>query len=129
MTQSGQAVQGSPDRHTWRPVEVPTPANGLWLKWEQIGDEVEGEWQGMSIGKFGEVGTVLTASGPKKFSLPVTLARQLRRVPEGTPTLISFVGEAQTKSGGTVKLFSVLVPPDVALLEPEREVDTEDARF
>jgi hypothetical protein len=129
MTQSKRVVQGTPDRRTWQAVDAPGPANGLWLKWETIGDEVDGEWRGISTGKFGEIGTVATTLGPKNFSLPISLARQVRRVPVGAPILISFTGEMPTKSGGSVKIFSVLVPPDIKLLEVKAsEPDPENDR-
>ena len=64
--------------------------------------------------------------------MPLTLARQLRRVPVGADVHIAFVGETPTKkAGGTVKLFSVRVPPDVTLLESEDVPlgESEDASF
>ena len=126
MAQQGAAGQGGPDRRTWQAVTAPAPANGLWLKWKQIGDTVEGEFEGIAPSKLGgDVGTVLTALGPKKFSLPVSLARQLRQVPEGAPIVISYVAEQPTASGGTVKLFSVLVPSDVKLLEVEKAEESD----
>ena len=50
----------------------------------------------------------------------MNLDRQLRRVPVSVPILISFTGETPTKAGGSVKIFSVLVPPNVKLLEVEK---------
>ena len=58
------------------------------------------------------------------FSLPIDLARQLRKIPTDTEVRIAFVAEEETKTGGTFKRFTVAVRKGTPLLADPDTVPT-----
>jgi len=86
---------------------------GDWYKWENEGQELEGEWQGI-IGHSGQYdtpnGQINTADGPVKFGCPTGLANQVRNIPTGVEIKIKYVGmKLNPSSKRNFKSFDIWV--------------------
>ena len=88
---------------------------GQFHKWEALGDELEGVWQGSHEGRFGPLGTVETAAGLVTFPLHAALLERLRLVREGAEVLIRYTGKQTSKAGRIFKAFEVFVAGEDAL--------------
>jgi hypothetical protein len=79
-------------------------------------------------GKFSPVGGVETDHGKVLFSLPLQLARLLKRVPPDSQVGVRYVSEDLTASGNTFKTFNVDVRRGTALLDvPEADAPADAA--
>jgi hypothetical protein len=101
-------AQARPPEQPWVPVDgspAPTrpPSSGTFLKWDVTGREVAGIYLGTFEGKFGPVGGVETDHGKVLFSLPLQLARLLKRVPPDSQVRVRCVSEDLTASGNTFR--------------------------
>lgn len=81
---------------------------GSFIKWVDIGQSLEGVWQGQHDGKFGPLGTIKTKDGEKIFPLHTGLLNQVEEIAEGTEVKIEYLGlKNNKKSGRDFKDFAV----------------------
>jgi hypothetical protein len=81
---------------------------GTFFKWDTPGQSLEGLWQGQREGKFGQLGTISTASGNVTFPLHTALEMLLDGMPDGTLVRIVFTGkQMNARSGREFKAFDV----------------------
>ena len=97
----------------WRQV-----GQGQFQKWETPGLELEGTWQGIHEGRFGQLGTLETADGRFTFPLPVALRDRLAQVRSGTLVLVRYTGLQTSNAGRTFKGFQVFVAEQDGWGEP-----------
>ena len=95
----------------WRQV-----GQGQFQKWETLGQELEGTWQGQHDGLFGPLGTLETAEGRITFPLHAALLERLKLVREGAEVLIRYTGKQTSKAGRLFKAFEVYVADEPALI-------------
>ena len=88
----------------WRQI-----GHGQFHKWEALGDELEGAWQGTHEGRFGPLGTVETAMGLVTFPLHAALLARLTGVTVGTEVRIRYIGPQTSRAGRLFKGFEVFV--------------------
>src|SRR5713101_254792 len=88
----------------WRQI-----GQGQFHKWEALGDELEGAWQGTQEGRFGPLGTVETVAGLVTFPLHAALLSRLSSVRVGTEVRIRYTGPQTSKAGRLFKGFEVFV--------------------
>jgi hypothetical protein len=88
----------------WRQI-----GQGQFHKWEALGDELEGTWQGTHEGRFGPLGTVETAAGLVTFPLHAALLARLTGVAVGTDVRIRYTGPQTSRAGRLFKGFEVFV--------------------
>ena len=88
----------------WRQI-----GQGQFHKWEALGDELEGTWQGTQEGRFGPLGTVVTAAGLMTFPLHAALLARLAGVAVGTEVRIRYTGPQTSRAGRLFKGFEVFV--------------------
>jgi hypothetical protein len=98
----------------WREV-----GQGRFHKWETPGEELEGRWHGSHDGRYGPLGTVLTAQGLLTFPLHAALFDRLKRVQQGEDVLIRYTGKQTSNAGRVFKAFEVYVAGDDTLLDHE----------
>ena len=89
----------------WRQI-----GHGQFHKWEALGDELEGAWQGTHEGRFGPLGTLETAVGLVTFPLHAALLARLTGVAVGTEVRIRYTGPQTSRAGRLFKGFEVFVP-------------------
>ena len=85
----------------WRQI-----GQGQFHKWESLGDELEGVWQGTQEGRFGPLGTVETVAGLVTFPLHAALLARLTGVAVGTEVRIRYTGPQTSR---LFKAFEVFV--------------------
>ncbi len=95
----------------------PVGGVGNFQKWDEVGQEIEGIWRGVSAGKFGEVGTLETEAGLVQFSLTAVLKDRLGKVRVGGQVCIEYTGEARSKAGTKFKTFDVGLLDEADLLK------------
>lgn len=106
---------------------------GAYMKWQTEGQELAGEWRGLSAGKPAPdgkatiVGTVDTADGPVRFSATSVLQTKLGRIREGFTVYIQFLGSVKGKSGVSYKNFRVEVDDAEALAPEPKDPHADDA--
>jgi hypothetical protein len=88
----------------WRQI-----GQGQFHKWESLGDELEGVWQGTQEGRFGPLGTVETVAGLVTFPLHAALLARLSGVAVGTDVRIRYTGPQTSRAGRLFKGFEVFV--------------------
>jgi hypothetical protein len=88
----------------WRQI-----GQGQFHKWETLGDELEGAWQGSHVGRYGPLGTVETSAGFLTFPLHTALVQRLQHVRIGADVLIRYTGPQTSKAGRLFKGFEVFV--------------------
>jgi hypothetical protein len=88
----------------WRQI-----GQGQFHKWETLGDELEGAWQGTHEGRFGPLGTVETVAGLVTFPLHAALLARLTGVAVGTDVRIRYTGPQTSRAGRLFKGFEVFV--------------------
>jgi hypothetical protein len=88
----------------WRQI-----GQGQFHKWEALGDELEGAWQGTHEGRFGPLGTVETRAGLVTFPLHAALLARLTGVAVGTEVRIRYTGPQTSRAGRLFKGFEVFV--------------------
>jgi hypothetical protein len=88
----------------WRQI-----GQGNFHKWEALGDELEGAWQGTHEGRFGPLGTLETESGLVTFPLHAASLARLSSVRVGTELRIRYTGPQTSKAGRLFKGFEVFV--------------------
>ena len=88
----------------WRQI-----GQGQFHKWETLGDELEGAWQGSHEGRYGPLGTLATAAGLLTFPLHAALVQRLQHVRVGADVLIRYTGPQTSKAGRLFKGFEVFV--------------------
>ena len=88
----------------WRQI-----GQGQFHKWEALGDELEGAWQGTHEGRFGPLGTVETAAGLVTFPLHAALHVRLAGIAVGTDVRIRYTGPQTSRAGRLFKGFEVFV--------------------
>ena len=96
---------------------------GEFYKFTEVGQTLEGTWQGTRAGKFGENGTVDTPTGIHIFSLNAAL-KDLIGVPKGTGVKIVYMGKETAKNGNEFKAYKVFVEED-----ENGEATTDEAPF
>lgn len=82
---------------------------GGFFKWVDIGQSIEGIWEGQHDGKFGPMGNVREASGTSRaFPLHTGLLNQMEDIAEGTEVKIVYMGTRNNpKTGRNYKSFEV----------------------
>ncbi len=88
----------------WRQIR-----QGQFHKWEALGDELEGAWQGTHEGRFGPLGTLETVAGLVTFPLHAALLSRLSSVRVGTEIRIRYTGPQTSRAGRLFKGFDVFV--------------------
>ena len=88
----------------WRQI-----GQGQFHKWENLGDELEGTWQGSHDGRFGPLGTLETAAGLRTFPLHAALLERLKYVRIGAEVRIHYTGPQTSRAGRLFKGFEVFV--------------------
>ncbi len=88
----------------WRQI-----GQGQFHKWETVGDELEGAWQGSHEGRYGPLGTLATAAGLLTFPLHAALVQRLQHICIGADVLIRYTGPQTSKAGRLFKGFEVFV--------------------
>ena len=88
----------------WRQI-----GQGQFHKWEVLGDELEGAWQGTHEGRFGPLGTLETVAGLVTFPLHAALLARLNGVAVGTEVRIRYTGPQTSRAGRLFKGFDVFV--------------------
>jgi hypothetical protein len=88
----------------WRQI-----GRGQFHKWEALGDELEGAWQGTREGRFGPLGTLETVAGLVTFPLHAALLSRLSSVRVGTEVRIRYTGPQTSRAGRLFKGFEVFV--------------------
>lgn len=111
---------------------VPVGGEGDWIKWDQPGQVLEGEYRGMAPGKTapdGKVmsyGTIDTADGVKRFSVTAVLKTRLEQVREGSGVFIEFLGKKRGQGGAEYKDFFVGVDKAENLVVPKEAAEPEE---
>ena len=91
--------------------------SGNIIKWDTMGQVVEGLWRGTHDGKFGLLGTLEQPDGKRvSFSMSAILADRLGAVEDGDEVRIVFQGQGKTKGGQRLNLFEVYVA------DPDEEI-------
>lgn len=83
---------------------------GDFLKWETVGQTLEGIWQGTKPGKFGDLGMIDAGGGgeAKVFPLHTALALLCEGLKIGTEVRIEYLGEElNARTGREFKAFNV----------------------
>ncbi len=88
----------------WRQI-----GQGQFHKWETLGDELEGAWQGSHEGRFGPLGSLETPAGLLTFPLHAALLERLKKVRIGADVRIRYTGPQTSKLGRLFKGFEVFV--------------------
>ena len=88
----------------WRQI-----GQGQFHKWEALGDELEGAWQGTHEGRFGPLGTLETVAGLVTFPLHAALLYRLSSIAVGTEVRIRYTGPETSRAGRLFKGFEVFV--------------------
>jgi len=88
----------------WRQI-----GQGQFHKWEALGDELQGAWQGTHEGRFGPIGTLETVAGLVTFPLHAALLSRLSSVRVGTEVRIRYTGPQTSRAGRLFKGFEVFV--------------------
>lgn len=91
---------------------------GSFYKFEDVGQVLEGIWQGTRVGKFGDNGVVEVQGDTKMFSLNAAL-KDLMRVKPGCEVRIEYMGKQMSKGGNEFKAYTVQVAEDAEVAEPE----------
>lgn len=97
---------------------------GEFVKWEEPGQVLEGEWQGQHDGKFGPLGTLVQPDASRvSFPLHTALLSKMDRIKEGAEVRIVYTGKHTSKGGREFKGFDVFVADDDAVkpAEPKDE--------
>ena len=89
----------------WKRVNNEDEAHPNFIKWTTVGQELEGEWEGTSEGKFGELGQI----NGTKFPLHTVLARAFTEISEGTKVKVVYLGMMTSKRGSRYKGFDVFI--------------------
>ena len=87
----------------WKRVNNKGNSNSNILKWDTPGKIVEGIWNGISEGRFGELGDI----GGTRFPLLTVLDRALREISVGTKVKATYIGWATSNKGTQYKDFNV----------------------
>jgi hypothetical protein len=88
----------------WRQI-----GQGQFHKWETLGDELEGSWQGTHEGRFGPLGNLETSAGLVTFPFHAALLGRLNYVRIGAEVRIRYTGPQTSKAGRLFKSFEVFV--------------------
>jgi len=88
----------------WRQI-----GQGQFHKWEALGDELQGAWQGTHEGRFGPLGALETVAGLVTFPLHAALLSRLSSVRVGTEVRIRYTGPQTSRAGRLFKGFEVFV--------------------
>ena len=98
---------------------------GALSKWTEPGQTLEGQYQGASPGKFGDLGTI-EKEGGERVSFPVhtALGTKLSQIKTGAEIRIIYKGMRTSKGGTEYKDFEVFVAsPDDMAGRPSAEPD------
>lgn len=101
---------------TWKKV------TGDFFKFADAGDKLEGIWQGVREGRYGDNGAVMTDDGERLFGITKVL-EDLKRFPVGTRVRIVYTGEGESRDGTRFKRFEISVDvddeaTDASILDP-----------
>lgn len=77
--------------------------SGGIFKFHEVGQSLEGKWEGVSEGKFGEFGQIEGT----KFPMHAVLAKALEDLEEGTLIKIVYKGMKKSKIGREYKNFDI----------------------
>jgi hypothetical protein len=97
----------------WRQI-----GQGQFHKWETVGAELDGRWEGQHDGQYGPLGTLETSEGRVTFPLPAALRARLTQVRPGTDVRIRYTGLQTTRAGRTFKAFEVFVADPEGVIAP-----------
>lgn len=89
---------------------------GEFFKWHEPGQSIEGVYQGLTPGKFGDLGIVDTPTGRCTFPTHTALLNKLGQVKQGAEIRIEYLGKKTGKTGNEYKDFYVGVsaPDDLS---------------
>jgi len=93
-------------------------SGGSFYKFEEVGQVLEGTWQGTQTGKFGDNGTVEVFGKLMVFSLNAGL-KDLLRVKAGTEIRLEYLGKQRAKNGNEFKAYKVEVAEDAEVADPD----------
>ena len=79
------------------------------MKWNSVGQTVEGVYRGQRNGKFGPLTVVQTDSGEMVYGTKAVLGRKLADVSVGDRVRIEYLGKRQSEQGREYGDFRVLV--------------------
>lgn len=82
-------------------------ATGEWFAFEEVGDELVGEYQGMEPFRNGVKGSIVTEDGPTVFSVGKLLRQQLQQVKTGDRIAIVLAGFQASDKASPMKVFQV----------------------
>lgn len=83
------------------------PATGEWYAFEDVGDELVGEFVGMEPFRNGTKGTIITEDGPTVFSVGKLLQQQLVQVKKGERIAIVLAGFQASDKASPMKVYQV----------------------
>ena len=90
---------------TWKKVNNEDDTHQNFIKWTEVGQEMEGTWEGLSEGKFGDLGQI----DGTKFPMHTVLTRALGEIAEGAKVKIVYLGMMTSKRGSRYKGFDVFI--------------------
>ncbi len=85
-------------------IEAPT---GEWFAFEDVGDELVGEWSGMEPFRNGVKGSILTKDGLTVFSVAKLLQQQLKQIRQGERIAIVLAGFKKSDKQSPMKVYQV----------------------
>ena len=92
--------------------QLQTTTDGDFVKFESVGQTLQGEWLGIKPGKYeNDLGTIVNEGGNFVFSITAAL-RDLADVDTGTMVKIEFQGLGETRDGREFKKFDVYLDND-----------------
>ena len=93
------------------------------MKWNSVGQTVEGVYRGQRNGKYGPLTVVQTDSGELVYGTKAVLGRKLADVSVGDRIRIEYLGKRQSEQGREYGDFRVLVDKAPAPKVNEAEFD------
>ena len=90
---------------TWKKVNEGEGGGDNFMKWESVGQTLEGVWEGLSEGKFGDLGCI----NGVKFPMHTVLDKALNEVEDGVKVKVVYMGMKTSKKGNRYKDFDVFV--------------------
>lgn len=87
--------------------EEVAPAGGEWFAFDDVGDELVGEFVGTEPFRNGVKGTLITEEGPVVFSVAKILRQQLAQIKPGQKIAIVLAGFQASDKASPTKIFQV----------------------
>lgn len=89
----------------WKQVNADESNGDSFFKWTTAGQSLEGKWEGLSEGKFGDMGSI----NGTKFPMHTVLSKSLEKLEEGVNLKIVYLGKKTGKSGREYKNFDIFI--------------------